>query len=173
MPAWVPKYAAVFEEQIVDNVLTLITRDMKSALDYFYWTGPDRLIEDLPDFAERSLGQEVRDEFPLLVIGPRTNPVEESDDGAQLIEAASIDLLIGVTDDGPATVTRRIMRYVRTLDAVLRSAPKTDYFAGMNSAKVMGLVIEVEHSYGPIGANQSIHFRPATLNLTVKIRETV
>lgn len=162
--SWTPKYQAVFEEGLVDNLLTIITRDFQYALNYFYPT------ENLEDFAERALGQELKNEFPLLAIVPVRNASSPSDDEARIIQALRVNLMVGVTDDGPDTVTRKIMRYMRCLDAVIRSANKRDFFANM-STQVFGLVVEAEHVYGPIGANASIYFRPATMEVTITINE--
>jgi hypothetical protein len=163
---FVPKYSAAYEEPLITNLLAVIVRDFKECLDVFY------ADDDLPDFAERAIGMEIGNEFPLLVIAPRSNPVENVDDGGHLIEAATIDLHIGVIGDGPEDVTRKIMRYVRCLDCVVRTASKADWFDGMDTSKVFGLIVDVEHSYGPFGQNNNVMFRPATLTVTVQVRES-
>ena len=168
---WEAQYAAVFEEGIIDNALTVIGRDFKPALDVFYPAEAALASTDprfLKDFAVRALGQVIKTEFPCLAIGPRNNEVDDSDDGSHLIEVARIDIYIGVTDDGPETVTRRIMKYVRTMDAVLRTA-RQDFFTGMSNP--FGVILDVNHAYGPIGENESIYFRSAIVELTVSLRE--
>ena len=161
---WTPQFSAIFEEQIIVNTKALIVRDMKSALDHFY---PSPL--NLPDFKERALGQVIGAEFPFLAIGPRENRVEDTDDRSHVVEAARISLYVGVTDDSPENVTIKIMRYVRALDAVLRTG-RQDFFTGMSNP--FGVVVDVTHSYpGFIGANDSVYFRSATLELTVSLRE--
>lgn len=161
--AWTPQYSAVFEEPIINNTLAIITRDFKAALDYFY--PADRL----EDFSERALGQVLRNEFPCLAISPRDNPVDEADDDSHLVEAARIDVYVGVTDDGADSVTRKIMKYVRAMDAVLRTA-REDFFTGMSNP--FGVVISARHAYGPVGGPaESIYFRAAVVELTVSLRE--
>ena len=160
--SWAPTYSARFEGQIIENVLTIINRDFKAALDYFHPSG------NLPDFAETALGQIKGLEFPSLAIGPLENPVEEADDSSHLIEAARIDIYIGVTDDGPDTVTRKIMKYVRAMDAVLRTA-KHDFFTGMSNP--FEVVLTVNHTYWPIGRKESVYFRSSIVELTVALRE--
>lgn len=161
---WTPRYSAVFEEGLIDNLLTVITRDFKLALDYYY------ADDDLPDFAERTLGQELGNEYPMLALVPVRNAATESEDRARVLQAVRINLMVGVVDDGPDTVTQRIMRYVRALDAVIRSASKNDLTANMG-VQVFGLSVEAEHSYGPIGDNSSIYFRPAILELLMTFNE--
>lgn len=159
---WAPKFSAVFEEQIIENALTIITRDFKEALDYFY------PAEDYNDFEERALGQIEGNGFPSLAIGPAENVIEDAADESHVIEAARIVVYIGVTDDGPATTTRKIMRYVRTMDAVLRTG-KNDFFTGMSNP--FGLILDVRHSYDSLRGQKPSYFRAAVLELSVNIRE--
>lgn len=167
--SWTPKYSARFEGPIIANVLAIITRDMKAALDYFYSS------DSLPDFAERSLGTEQGLEFPILVIGPRANSVETVADNSHLVEPQVIELKVGVTADSPGDALTKIMKYVRALDAVLRSASKNDYCANMANGNDVpfGFSVDVTHSYGPLGANEgrTTYFKPASLELTVNFRE--
>jgi hypothetical protein len=167
--SFTPKYSARFELPIIDNVLAIVTRDMKGALDYFY---PG---ENLPDFVERSLGTEKGLDFPILVIGPRSNPVETVDDASHLIEPQAIELKVGVVSDTADSAMRLVMKYVRALDAVLRSANKSDYCANMSNGNgaPFGFHIDVTHTYGPLGANdnRTTYFKPASLELTVNFRE--
>lgn len=149
----------------MDNILAFVTRDFKQALDFFYPT------EALPDFVERSIGTEIGLEFPIFVIGPRENAVETTDDESHLIEPQRIDIKIGVIDESAAKVYQKCMKYVRVLDSVLRSASQGDYFVGMTDA--FDLHVEVTHSYGPLGNNDSrtTYFKPASLELSVSLRE--
>lgn len=162
---FVPKFSAVFEEFLIDNLLVVIERDFKECLDLFY---PD---DDLPDFAERAIGQEIGNEFPLMVLAPRSNPVQSVDDGSHLIEVAKFDFYIGVIGDSPADVTRKIMRYARCGDCVTRSASKSDWFRNMTRDNIFGLIVDVERQYGPFGQNKNVMFRSASLTVTVQVRE--
>jgi len=164
-----PKYSACFEGPIIANVLAIVIRDMKLALDYFYQA------EALPDFVERSLGTEKGLEFPILVLGPRANPIETTDDDSNLIQSIVIELKVGVTADSSDAALTKIMKYVRALDAVLRTATKADYCANMtNGSNVpFGFAVDVTHTYGPLGANdnRTTYFKPASLELTLHFRE--
>lgn len=171
--AWTPKFQAVQEEALVANILTIVTRDFKEALDYFYPIEAALAPDDpryLPDFRERTLGQIVKNEFPCLAIAPNRNASTPDAGDARLIEAVRIDCYIGVVDDSPANVTQRIMRYVGTFDAVLRSARKADYFVNM-SVQAFGLVLEMEHVYGPIGTDKVALFRGAIVQVTITVNE--
>lgn len=174
---WSPKYFAVQEEGLIDNVVTIVRRDFKAALDVLYPIEavlPETDPRFLRDFQEHSLGQIQGNVFPALAIGPNRNASTEDADQAMLREAVRFDSWIGVTDDSPASVTTRIMRYVGTYDAVLRTAAaktKRDFFVNM-SVQVFGLVLELEHVYGPIGKKESSLFRGAVIQGTILINET-
>lgn len=164
--AWTPnpnEPSAIFEGQVVENCETIIVRDFKGGLDY-YFPG-----ENLPDFAERALGQILGNEFPCLAITPRDNPTIESADRSNIAEAARINIYIGVEGDSPSTVTRKIMKYVKTMNGILRSA-RRDFFTGMSNP--FEVVLDITHSYAPVGGpSESVYFRAAMVELTVNLRE--
>lgn len=164
--SWTPNAnepSAVFEGPIIDNCLTVITRDFKGGLDYYY------AAANLPDFQERALGQILGNSFPCLAITPRSNQIQEVDDRSHLVEAARINIYIGVAGDGPNTVTTNIMKYVRAMNGILRSA-RRDFFTGMSNP--FEVVLDINHAYGPVGGpEENIYFRGAMVELTVNLRE--
>lgn len=173
---WEPVYFAVQEEALIDNVIRIVKRDFKEALDVLYPIEADLPKTDpryLKDFQEHSLGQVQGLVFPSLSVSPNRNASTEDADQAMLREAVRFDSRIFVTDDSMATVTQRIMRYVGTYDMVLRTAAKktkADFFRNM-SVKVFGLVLELEHVYGPIGTDDSMFMRSANVQGTILINE--
>lgn len=170
---WTPKYFAVQEEGVIDNALVVIKRDFKEALDTFY-TAEAALNPDDPqyleDFQEHALGQIQKLVFPTLAIGPSRNAATESDARDRLKQAIRFDVYVGVTADSAANVTTKIMRYMGTLDAVLRSAKKADWKRNM-SAIIFGIVLEVEHVYGSIRERESIYYRDALMQVTLTFNE--
>jgi hypothetical protein len=159
-------FEAVSEEALMDNTLTLITATFKNALDAYYPT------ENLADFAERSLGMIMGLETPALAIAPRRNASTLADDSSHLREALEFDLAVGVIDENPQAVTRKITRYMRVLEMTLRAGRKSDFFGTVNTTRTFGFSLDCEHIYSQdIRANASTYFRDATLRLTVQIRE--
>lgn len=160
-----PKYEEIFETVAPDNVLAIVLRDMKLALDYFY------LSSSYPDFAQRTLGQFVSLAFPALAVdySAQQNPVSDAED--HLESQLNLDLFIAVTDASAATVTRKLGRYVRALKAVLRAASNADWISG--TTKVTAVSVEVESDYGLIGKNpdDNLFMRPAHLALTIRYTE--
>lgn len=171
---WTPAFEASQEEALVDNVLTIITRDFKEALDYRYPIEAALATDDpryLSDFSERGLGQILGNDFPSLAIGPNRGTAGDGPNGECLRENVLIDIHIGVTDDSPSTVTRRIMRYRATMDIVLRSAPMSDYFVNMSIDAFAFVLDEIDYFYGPIGGTRPANFRGALLQVPIKINE--
>ena len=170
---WTPRYFAVQEEGVIDNALFIIERDFKEALDVFYPTEASLSPDDpqyLEDFQEHSLGQIQKLVFPCLAIGPNRNASTEADARDRLKEAVRFDIYIGVTGDSASTVTTKIMRYMGTLDAVLRSARITDWKRNMSTI-IFGIVLEMEHVYGSIRERESMFYRDALMQVTLVLNE--
>ena len=161
---WAAKYNAVRNEKLMANVSALLTRDFKPALDVL---NPG---EDLDDFREKALGQVKGLDYPCLGLSPRRGASSPSDDAARVGQAFHFDLQYGVTDDGPDTVTNRIMKYSSTMEAVLLAATKNDFFAGM-PGQVFGFVVETEWEFGPFGIVKGVStlFRAAQMSVTITV----
>lgn len=171
---WTPLFEASQEEALVDNVMTIITRDFKLALDQRYPIEAALPTTDpryLPDFQERELGQIVGNNFPSVSVGPNRGSAGDGPNGECLRESVLIDIYIEVTDDAPATVTRRIMKYRATMDMVLRSAPIADYFVNMSIDAFAFVLDDIDYFYGPIGQRQTANFRGVLLQVPIKINE--
>lgn len=154
---------ANLDEPIIDNALAIITRDFQEALDYYF------PAENYPDFAERTLGQIARNEFPCLAIGPRENASEEADDLSYLTEVVAFQIYIGVLGDSASDVTTKIMRYVKVMNAIIRHA-RQDFYSGMSNP--FGLVLaRIVHDYGPVGKEANIYFRSAIVDVALGVNE--
>src|SRR5262245_29354414 len=128
-----------FEGQVVENLLTILTRDFKNGLDYYY------LSDNLPDFRELELGPPLRNIFPCGAIEPIGSVIDASEDNSVLAEVCRVRLYITVTGDGAKATTRKLFKYVRVAHLVLRSA-RADFFTDMSSGH--GVIFgEFNHVY--------------------------
>lgn len=171
---WTPLFEASQEEALVDNVMTIITRDFKLALDQRYPIEavlPATDPRHLRDFQERGLGQILGNDFPSLAVGPNRGTSNDGPNGECLRENILIDIHIGVLDDSPTTVTQRIMRYRATMDSVIRSAPITDYLRNMSTESFAFVQSEINYFYRTIEEKQSGIFRAALLRVVIDINE--
>lgn len=165
---WVPSQFSgiLLEEVVIRNIFSFTERDFKEALDYFY---PD---ENYPDFAERSLGKRKGNEFPLLVINPISNLIEQSQDDARTTQPIRLECQLGVLGDSDEAVTTLIMRYTGVFGEVLRAAGefrvvKRDYFAGVDPARITSPRITIEHFYGRYGPPNMEFFRPSAVGVAI------
>jgi hypothetical protein len=161
---WAPNAnepSGFFEGQIVENCLTILTRDFKGALDYYY---PG---DALKDFAELELGPPLRNVFPSGAVEPSRNSVTESADRSHQIEVCRIRIYICVTSDGPKATTRLLFKYVRVAHLVLQNA-RRDFFTGMSNP--FEVVLDFEHAYDAV-RGETIIYRAAAIELTVGLRE--
>lgn len=167
--AWLPdpnEPEANFEEPIILNTLAIVERDFKEALDYYF------AAEGYPDFAERALGEVVKNEFPCLAIGPDTTTTEGAEDNSHIIEEMRFRCFMGVVGDNAADVTTKIMRYMKVFNVVIRSAYR-DLKEGLSNGFGF-IVLRITHDYAPVGRdrdNASIYFRGALIEITLSLRE--
>lgn len=175
---WTPAFNAVQEEGIIDNILFIVERDFKEALDHFHPTEaalePDN-PRYLRDFQEREWGKISGLVFPALAVGPNRMTSVLSDGGDRLRNAVLFSAWIGVTDDTTRNVGIRAARYANAFEMVLRTAAiprnKRDFFRNM-STQSFGLVLdEIDHEYGPVGDKNSTFFQGVRINGTITINE--
>lgn len=170
--AWIPSPSGgvLMEEVVIDSIFSFVERDFKEALDYFY---PD---EDYPDFAERTLGRMRGNEFPSLVLNPRSNLTEQDADDSRVFQPLRIESHLAVIGPDSQTVTQLIMRYTKAYDAVLRAAAefancKRDYFMDVDPARIITPRIKIDHAYGPFGSNNTEFMRPSFVELTISFEQ--
>lgn len=163
--AWTPdpnEPNGMFEGPVVENCLTILTRDFKGALDYYYPS------DNLPDFGELTLGPPLRNVFPCGAIEPSRNSADEADDRSHVIEVCRIRLYLAVTGDGPKATTRKLFKYVRVAHLVLQNA-RRDFFTGMSNP--FGVILGFEHAYDVVRGDETIISRAAGIEVTVSLRE--
>jgi hypothetical protein len=164
MPFTTSRFQEIGEQQIIDNLLAVIDRDMKLALDYFF------AASDFPDFANKTLGKFMDySAFPLLVIDPDRMSSEEPDSGEWVSQTLIVGLAFAVKDTKPDVVTRTAIKYVRALKAVLRSAPTSDLLP--SSTLVLDHVIDIDHRYLPLGKKGTDWVKEVSFDLRIRYGE--
>lgn len=163
--AFNPRYDELFESVVLDNILAIAERDYKAALDLFY------PADDFPDIEQRTLGNFIRIALPALAAEPNSGTDNESDDGSHLGPQVKVTLYLAVEDADPTETLRKLIKYVRVLRSVLKTAKDADYT--VNAPKVFGLVRELSWQYGQIAkdANRGLWMQPATFELVLKYNE--
>lgn len=174
---WTPAFNAVQEEGVIDNILFIIERDFKIALDYSFPIEAALTDSDsryLRDFQERTWGKVRGLVYPALGVGPSRGASVLADAADRLIGAVEFTGWIGVTDDSEENVGRRVTRYANTFEIVLRTAAlktKADFRRNMSS-QIFGVILdEMEHVYLPVGSRESTYFQMVKVNGTLKLNE--
>lgn len=123
------------------------------------------------DFAQRTLGEFVTLSYPSFAISPKSNVPNESADGSWIDETLKLNMLIGVESSDAPTATRKAMKYVRALKAVLRTATVADYTAGFPANSIFALNVEVSYEYGLINGNAQGFQKIVHMELVLKFNE--
>lgn len=171
---YAPKLQEATESLIFNNVLAILARDVKPALDYFYAS------DDLPDFVERTLGSYLRRTYPCMALDPEKTIGSLADDGSFSEALITANIYLAVSDADPNGCTDKLLKYLRVVKSVLKNATTADYISGVPANTVGGLVVEVSHQFGEIAKNPNKPnedpagfewMRPAVMELSFKFNE--
>lgn len=129
------------------------------------FTGLPDLTRTLGDFAN------FRGSMPSLAIEPGDGGGEQADHFESL--ALKVNLYMAVEDEDPTDCLRKLMKYVRTLRAVLKSAPLSDLTTGISPNYVFGIVPELSWQYFIMGkdADRGTWARNVKVELSLKYDE--
>lgn len=177
---FVPKFKKPSDSRIIENILALVQRDFKPAVDWFNLDTPAHLLrygvanevgasgQDLPDFVQRTLGRFFKVDYPTFAIDPGRNGPDQNADGSYVDQNFRVNLFVAVSNaDGPTT-EQLAMKYMGALESVLRSATSADYFAGFPANTAFGLVVELSYEYGLLGKNATAYEKPVSVELSLK-----
>jgi hypothetical protein len=135
-----PKYLEQFESVAIDNVLMVIQRDFKAALDAFYPS------DNLADFAQRTVGNIFQLALPAFAVEPSTGGADESEQYEQ--SPLKLNLYLAVEDADPTNAVRAAVKYTRTARSVLKTCPLSDFTTGLSPNNVFGIIRELTWQYG-------------------------
>jgi len=160
---FVSRFQESAEAEIIDSILTVVHRDFKDALDYFY------VADNLPAFAVMTLGDISVFNYPLLVVGPERMTSVEADSGEYLNQDLKVGAGVVVQDSSVALVKRKAMKYVRAFKAVLRTATTADLFPATNL--MFDHIIDIDHQYLRHGTKETLYTQPVEFEITFRFGE--
>ena len=152
-----PRFLEAAEIEILESILAVVYRDMKTALDYFY------LADALPDFAVMTDGEIDLFNYPLLVIGVERMTSKETEAGTYLEQTLRIGAGIVVKDSSVKLVKARARKYVRAFKSVIRSATTADLLPP--SSQILDCVIDIDHQYLRHGAKGTEFTQPVEFDI--------
>lgn len=135
----------IFEGYAYDNLMFIVNRDMKTKLDELY------AADNLPDFAEKTLGRVFRLSYPAFALDPGRGVSVESDN--YLENELRMFPSLCVSDPDPIVVTRKLMKYARSFRKVLRQATRADWFRNISSPQIMPYILNISWEYGEPAKN--------------------
>lgn len=162
-----PRFSEAAEAQIIENLMAVIYRDMKSALDYFYAS------DSLPDFALMTDGEVDVFNYPLVVLGVESmdsDETEDIDEQSYLDQTIRVGAGLVVTDTTVKAVRKKARKYIRAFKAVIRTASAADLFP--STARVLNHKITINHRYFRHGTKGTSIVQPVEFEIRIQFGET-
>lgn len=178
--AWAAKYEAKFSRPIVRQLVAIVQRDQRAALD---WVGGANVLAGFVDyaFAERAIRQ-----FPGLLITPARIDFSEESVGS-LSEVLLLGCAIAIAHQDAELLGEQIQDYTRAVDAIFQAIGPADWAAdltlthpmfsggsistgGLSAGTVRRLFVAA-HDYGELRARAEGFAKAATLSLLVELEE--
>lgn len=160
----VPRFEEKGESEIIDNLLAVVHRDMKLALDYFY------AADLLPDFAVMTQEEDTLFTYPLLILGLERMESPEHVSGEYLVQDLVVGAGLVVKDSSIKAVKIKAPKYVRAFKAVVRAAEHTDLFPS-NDADFLDHVVDINHRYFRHGKKGEEFTQPVEIELRFRFGE--
>lgn len=158
------QFSAQFAGRLMENLQTVIERDMETAL---------RLIDtDLEMPVDYQTPISIANNFPALYLEPDNSRLTQSDDDSYVTGEHSFVLTLSIVGPEPTTLKNRIVKYVRAADQVFRTMTVADLTDGVTSSVGPPVWEVVEHRYGLLRANERTIYRwDAQIVLVVQLLE--
>lgn len=160
----VPRFEEKGESEIIDNLLAVVHRDFKLALDYFF------AADLLPDFAVMTQEEDTLFTYPLLILGLERMESPEHVSGEYLVQDLVVGVGLVVKDSSIKAVKIKAPKYVRAFKAVVRAAEHTDLFPG-NDADFLDHVVDINHRYFRHGKKGEEFTQPVEIELRFRFGE--
>ena len=114
--AWVSKYAAGFTEPLVSQVCGIVKRDLRAALD---WAGGTNVLKE---FISWQIAKADILQLPGVLIAAHDVAFDPEAEGTVYMNPARLLIAVAIGHQQRNVLVRRVQRYLRALDAILRSS---------------------------------------------------
>lgn len=116
-------YGATLTKPLVRQLLALIQRDERAALDF---VGGANV---LPDFASYQLAPLTIPQFPSVLVVPTDVEFDRDSSGGALRYVARLEVEIAVLNQDPQMLAELAQDYLAAMTALLTSLPLSDFYA--------------------------------------------
>ena len=113
---WTSKYAAKFTKPLVRQLLAIIKRDIRAALDYV--AGPNVL----PVFVSYHRSKSAIVQFPGILVAGHDVAFDEEAVGTEHMNPARLAVVVAAAHQSPDILSELVEDYVRAVHAILVSA---------------------------------------------------
>lgn len=158
-----PQYLEAGEIEILESILAVVHRDMKTYLDGFY------LADNLPAFVVMTDGDIDTFDYPLLVVGVERMSSKMTVSGEWLDQVLTVGAGIVVNDVSVKAVKAKARKYVRAFKAVLRAATAADLLPP--TAQFLEYVVDIDHQYLRHGTKGTEFTQPVTFDIQITFGE--
>lgn len=173
-PNSAPHIAAQFIEPLIVTCKNLIERDQATFLAL---ASPDITLKPFQHFLYSRRDESFYDSkisvYPFVVIQPGKTEAPNTEQLARYDETHTIIVEIAVIGSDPDNLTLQVMRYVKAVDWIWRSATKADLTWNLTTGHASTPLTDVtEHNYEPIRSlGPNSYFHTASLTLTAQFME--
>lgn len=123
--AWASKFNAGFVKPLIRQLLAIIQRDQRAALDWVGGTGV------LPDIVSYQLAPLLIPQFPAVLVMPNETQFAQEAVGS-LQSANRVFAVIAVTHQDGQAVVELLEDYTRALDAIFNTVPLSDFYTPLS-----------------------------------------
>jgi hypothetical protein len=161
--AFTPLFEEVAESEFVENIMVVVNRDVKDALDHWY------LSDNLPAFAAMTESDQDEFRYPLLVLAIESGTSEESVSGEYLNQEVVVGAGLVVDGLSVKDVRQKAKKYVRALKAVLRNSVLELLPQG---SQYTDYSISFSHRYFKHGTKGTVFTQPVEMRIKFTLGET-
>lgn len=182
---WTSKYNAKFTKPLVRQLVGIIRRDIRAALDH---VSP---LESLPEFVQYHVAKSALLQFPSILIAAHDAAFDIDANGTIHSDRIRLAIAIGCAHQNRDALAERVQDYVRAVDEILRTSAENtqnDFYAadidlptppfavgsltpGLGAARLMDLFVE-SHSLGEVLESSTNGFVMAgTLVVSAELEE--
>lgn len=155
------KFATDFALTLYDNILSVIERDMTTALAELDATQEPVVEYEMPSFATNV--------FPSMFLEISRSTLEQSDDDAYIKETHEFLLTVAITGTTWVEAQDRVLKYVVAVDRVLRTMTNADLTDGVTQLVAHAAWEVVEHLYSGIISTDRMMRKDAAIRFVVEI----
>lgn len=122
---WTPSYAATYTKALIRQLVALVQRDQRAALDYVGGTD-----NPLPSIVNYQVAFSPLNQFPALLIAPLDSTFTWEAVGTRQ-SANRIFVAIACAHQDTQALGELVQDYVRALDLLLMSLPLSDFYTSL------------------------------------------